>query len=371
MKSSLRSILKKLHIWVGLSFGILFCLMGLSGSVIVFRHQIEDALRPRWQAKGEAPSVAVVDAAVANLRKKWPDSEVTRISFPSDPAQPLRLLVVNDDRQAQVFCDARTGEFLGTFNLPWLDTILDFHTKLLRIPSGRQWTGVIGIALFLVSLSGLAIWLLRKPDLRIAWGGPWKRINFEFHRSTGIVVNAFLVLISFTGMWMAYPDTFRQAVERMSGSPSAKLPKVKVKSSELGVPIDAFVQAAPSAFPGGKVRELRLPQGERAPVVAHMWKPGDFRPDGSSQATLDPRTARILAIDDAGNWSVSQRIIQGAKPVHYAEWGGLPLRLLWCLIGLTPSMLFVTGLLIWSGKWLPSRLRAKRIQAQDSVLAVR
>jgi uncharacterized iron-regulated membrane protein len=35
-----------------------------------------------------------------------------------------------------------------------------------------------------------------------------------------------------------------------------------------------------------------------------------------------------------------KRLTQSATPVHYAEWGGLPLRILWAFIGLVPPVLF-------------------------------
>jgi uncharacterized iron-regulated membrane protein len=279
---------------------------------------------------------------------------------------------VDGTRQLHVFCDSRTGAVLGTFDLPWLNSVVDFHHNLLMAKSGRRLTGIIGMALFTVALSGVLIWLLRKPALsdigRVSFGAPWKRVNFELHRSTGLMVNAFLLLISFTGMWMAYPDTFRGAVQALSGAPAAKAPKLKVKDATLAQPVDAYVQAALHAMPGTVLKELRLPQGPKAPVTAKLWQSGDLRPDGSSQVILDPATAHVLSADNAAVWPISKRIAEGATPVHYAEWGGLPLRIFWCLLGLTPSGLFISGLLIWSGRWLPARLR-KRTKAGELVAA--
>jgi len=35
MKKNIRSVAKAWHVWLGLSLGLLFCLMGLSGSLIL------------------------------------------------------------------------------------------------------------------------------------------------------------------------------------------------------------------------------------------------------------------------------------------------------------------------------------------------
>jgi uncharacterized iron-regulated membrane protein len=44
----LQTAIRNVHLWVGLVVGILFCLMSLSGSLIVFRPYIEHGIRPRW-----------------------------------------------------------------------------------------------------------------------------------------------------------------------------------------------------------------------------------------------------------------------------------------------------------------------------------
>jgi uncharacterized iron-regulated membrane protein len=39
-------------------------------------------------------------------------------------------------------------------------------------------------------------------------------------------------------------------------------------------------------------------------------------------------------------------LFQALQPVHYGEFGGLPAKILWSFLGVTPSLLFVTGLFV-------------------------
>jgi uncharacterized iron-regulated membrane protein len=364
MKSRLRKAFKGLHIFVGLGFGLFFCMMGLTGSAIVFRYQIEDALRPHWRAMAPVPAIPAVDAALANAARRWPDAEISRVSFPERPGDPYRLLLRAEKGTVHAYCDGRTGEVLGTFDVAWLDGAVDLHHSLLKLPSGKQIVGVFGIALFLVSLSGIVIWLMRRPSWndigRVGWGGPWKRVNFELHRSTGILMNALLLFVSFTGMWMAYPNTFRSAVETLFGAPT-KTPKIKVRESELGRPVSAYAETAAQSIPGGVVRELRL----QSPVSATVWLPTDLRPGGNNQVTLDPASGKVLAVEEASKWPISKVIVQSAKPLHYAEWGGLPLRILWFLIGLSPTVLLVSGVLIVRNKAFAPKPKPRVLQSED------
>ena len=49
------------------------------------------------------------------------------------------------------------------------------------------------------------------------------------------------------------------------------------------------------------------------------------------------------------------------SPLHYGEFGGLPFKLVWALLGLAPSMLFITGLMTW---WRPRR-RKVSVKVQE------
>jgi uncharacterized iron-regulated membrane protein len=45
-------------------------------------------------------------------------------------------------------------------------------------------------------------------------------------------------------------------------------------------------------------------------------------------------------------------------PLHFGNWGGLPVKVLWCLLGLAPGTLGATGFLMWWNRVLRRRWRA-------------
>src|SRR5690606_12571874 len=49
----------------------------------------------------------------------------------------------------------------------------------------------------------------------------------------------------------------------------------------------------------------------------------------------------------AGAW---RQIVDAFVPLHYGTFGGLPVKLLWCIGGLTPGILAVSGFLIWRSR---------------------
>jgi uncharacterized iron-regulated membrane protein len=54
--TSLRGLSRHLHLWSGLSLGLLLALLGLTGSALVFYTEIDSALHPVEQAQAPAPA---------------------------------------------------------------------------------------------------------------------------------------------------------------------------------------------------------------------------------------------------------------------------------------------------------------------------
>jgi uncharacterized iron-regulated membrane protein len=366
---------------MGLVVGLLFCLMSLSGSLIVFRADIEHALRPKWTTTMPARPQSVLTEAAQNIRQRWPGARIVSLNIPPGAEDPnvrephefdIRL---PDGRTAHVFTDSRSGEVLGTFDVPWLTWIVDLHHNLRLGSTGKQVVGVIGIGLFFASLTGLTLWTLRKPNLRTALRvrtrASWKAANFDLHRSTGLLANALLLTVSITGIYLAYPGT----VQKVLGVAPDKTPRAMKPAKERGEgktkeskPIEELLAAARQALPSGSVRQIRFAdKAGRGQVTIRLWVPGDLRPEGSNRISLDPSTARVLQIDRASDWPLMKRLTQSATPVHYAEWGGLPLRILWASIGLVPPVLFVSGLLIWLQSYFARRDAARRARASRPI----
>jgi len=377
----LQTAIRNIHLWVGLVVGTMFCLMSLSGSLIVFRADIEHSFRPQWTPTSQARPQSVLTEAARNIQQRWPGATIVSLNIPPGPADPnvrepyeidTRL---PDGRTAHVFTDSRSGEVLGTFDLPWLTWIVELHHNLRLGPTGKQVVGVIGIGLFFTSLTGLTLWMLRKPNLRTALRvrtqASWKAANFDIHRSAGLVANALLLIVSITGIYLAYPNTIQSVLGVAPDETRRRIKAARDKGEGLreeAKPIDELLTAVRQAVPGRSVRQISFAdKSGRGQVTVRIWAPGDVRPKGSNRVTLDASTARVLHFDRASDWSPIKRLTQSATPVHYAEWGGLPLRILWAFIGFAPPVLFVSGFLIWLQPYLTRRKSARQTRANNLI----
>jgi uncharacterized iron-regulated membrane protein len=89
---------------------------------------------------------------------------------------------------------------------------------------------------------------------------------------------------------------------------------------------------------------------------------GDIHPNGSSYVYLDRYSGEALRVENSFTTNAAFRIIISWFPIHIGAFGGLATRILYVFIGLTPTLLSLTGLALWRRRqWrLAQRREANR-----------
>jgi uncharacterized iron-regulated membrane protein len=367
--ASLRSrrLFKWVHTWIGLVAGLVIAVVSLTGSVSVFRTEIQLASSPRGAG---GPRVVGLDEIASQIAHADPNAQIRRVRFPAAPGDPFVVQVELAGKQKHLVCEASTGRVLGTLQTGWTDWMVDLHRNLLAGKTGRKAVGAIGMVLFMLAATGLSLWLMGARKWQ-AWitvrpQGGTRRFHFELHRAVGLWSYGLLTVVAFAGIGLAYPDTFRDALQHVTGGPAAnKSPRVAESASQTLRTLDEYFRIGAGAMPDGAPTELRLPERNKAPVDLRLRRPGDLSPSGN-HVYIEPSTGRVLAVSKAADQPLATRIFSAFAPIHYGEFGGLPIKMLWGLLGLIPSVLFVTGLITW---WRPNQRKTRLAARQDVVSA--
>jgi uncharacterized iron-regulated membrane protein len=107
------------------------------------------------------------------------------------------------------------------------------------------------------------------------------------------------------------------------------------------------LEAGRSQFPTSQLVQVTLPI---RPTDAWrlQFHPSGWADNGAIElAVVDRRSARVLAAQQTSDLPVAFRAVLFLRPLHYGSFGGDATRVLWLLLGVTPAVLFVTGLVIW------------------------
>jgi uncharacterized iron-regulated membrane protein len=70
-----------------------------------------------------------------------------------------------------------------------------------------------------------------------------------------------------------------------------------------------------------------------------------------------------LFADRTADRPIGARFLAALAPIHYGQFGGTPIKVAWALLGLTPVLLFVTGLIAW---WRPAKRKSNQMAHEQA-----
>lgn len=138
----MRKIALVLHRWVGLVLGTLIAVLGVTGSLLVYEDEIDEALNPELFSVDPGGRPLSPGRALASLRASAPTLEPDLVRLPVEPADPYVFHGPARDGgapQSEVFVDPHTGRVLGRRpeNGGVVGTLFRVHANLLGGPAGR------------------------------------------------------------------------------------------------------------------------------------------------------------------------------------------------------------------------------------------
>jgi uncharacterized iron-regulated membrane protein len=368
-----RKRLWQLHSWLGLVAGLGLLVIGLTGSLLVFREELETLFnRELVRVETSASGRLNLDTLLARAQRQLPDHEVTGWVPSYDTPERADLIYVirhGTDVWEIATLDPYTGQLLasprlGTTTLTgWL---LDLHYAFFTDHAGMIVVGLLGAMLCALGVTG--VWIYRefwKNVLTLRWGRGARLLFSDFHKFVGISSVLFNLLLGFTG---AYWNLTHVIGEELADIPEP--PKMERRLYADTLSLDSLVADAARRLPSFRANYISLPWMPDAGVT--LW--GAIEPRGpltgpyGSQVFYDEKTGAHKSTTDlreAGLWT---RIVDTFVPLHYGTFGGLPVKILWCLGGLTPGTLAITGFVIWRVRRRStlSASRARAISAEPS-----
>lgn len=370
-----RILIRRVHLWLGLSLGLLFALLGLTGSALVFYVEIDAALNRGaiGEAQGPAPgwSSQVWDRALATARERWPAGDWSFEVTGTGGAIPARYYPASQHHghhaeRAMVWFSPDGSEVLraepwGGYLMSWL---YELHMHLLAGETGRQIVGWSGVATLVLLLSGIIAWWPRgswRKELVFKRGAaPIRRLR-DLHKHFGLWSSLLLAVLTGTGVLLALPDVKTQVIGAMIATPDTVPAPRSTTREGTQISIASALAAAHRALPDARLAFIDVPPAGDKPFRMRMQVPGDpHRRFPGSFVFVDPYSGRVLAVHDIRRGNAGTTVSAWIRTLHDGSVGGIPARILAALLGLVPAVLCATGLFHWL-----RRRRAPRIRTQS------
>lgn len=355
-------MLRRLHRLLGMSLGIWFAISALTGSILVFGHNIEAWLYPQlWRV--QTSGSPEVDKALAAVREQFPTAELVRLYMPQSDNESMRVHIISD-QLIEVFVDPYSAKLLGSRGetsglVGWLRTL---HVNLFGGETGELVVGVAAITVTSLLVCGLLL-AFRSHSYRSAVSikhetraraAHW----FRLHRMLGIVTIPVVLISVITGIMLV----FHQATEKLfltvlGGPHKLPQPQVVVPIDTSPMPVAQQLASAQSALPEARLVTYSFPLAPNAPAMVRLAFAENPHPNGRSFVAIDPYTSRVLQVHD---WRLAGLGIRAADykyPLHTGVAFGLPGQILILSVGFVPLVLCVSGCYQW---WYKRRMRAAR-----------
>lgn len=352
----LRRQIHILHLWVGLAAGLFLSVAGVTGSVLVFRHEIDRVLNPQLLAVEPRGETAPLETVLRSVENAFPSGRPLRIGLPRAPDGTLEVWLDSNEGR-RVYVNPYTCEVLGSRlpNRTFIGFLRAAHVQLLSGTTGESIAGIFGLLLLVLIVTGYILWWpgLRKipRSLLVRWRTSWKYFIYQAHRTAGVFVGMLLFVTAMTGVALVFDGSFHVVVSVFSASAPAKPPAVRPQSGSH-FSLNAVQPVADSALAEAQTTWIILPAKEDAAITVRKRFPGEAQYNGKSYIYIDSSSGEVLRVVNAYRGTVGTRLANLRYPIHTGEIGGYSLRVLVALLGLTPALLTITGAASW---WIRRR----------------
>ncbi|HEY0504703.1 MAG TPA: PepSY-associated TM helix domain-containing protein [Lysobacter sp.] len=341
-KRRLRAALSWLHLWAGLTAGVVFALASLAGTVLVFHVDLLKLQHP--QLAQHAP---VADGRVlARLVERWGPEGMRSLDLPREELPVWQAYFQDGHRQYFAPEDGALLLYRSQHDdvLLWLH---EWHVDLLGGKTGREVWGVIGWICLAMILIGLYLWWPKRgrylPQLKMHAGPPVRRW-LTWHRSSGVILLPLLLLATVTGVGMVYSKAFQKVLVATFGGRNVKEPERP--ASTAAIDWTRAIAQARAALPDARLARVSVPDPGEGAVSFRAQANGEWHPVGRSTVSLD-RDGHVLQAFDATTHRLGMRMSQAFYPLHVGAVGGPAMKWATAFIGLLPMFLLVTGFLFW------------------------
>ena len=371
----LKRQLFRIHSWLGLVNGFFLILLGLSGSVLVFRKEIDDWANKELLTVQATQKRLPIDYFYKDITKRYPAIDGIAWMNPNDaPDKAYNFrLYLNDARITSydlglITYDPFTGSILREGELQDLtpsaiEWIYQYHFSLQLGVPGAAYVALLGLCIIISIITGLIIY--KKHIVQVLTfrqkinRKSWRTITSDLHRIVGVWALFFNIIIAFTGFWL---NLFAFEPKVWANEMIPAKPNTLARQS-----LDSLFQQALKQIPNLTPEYVYLPtQPNKKFFVRGAVKGEAAIWAGSNSIHFSPQTGELMSINLIADESLWNKIESTFYSLHIGSYGGIPIKVIYIIIGLTPGFLSITGFLLW-------RRRRKRhklaIQAKKQAFA--
>ncbi|PBJ13245.1 PepSY domain-containing protein [Flavobacterium sp. ACN6] len=365
-KSRFSKVNAWLHLWLGLASGIVVLIMGVTGCILVFEHEIKAMTSPWLNVEAQSADKILPPSKIYPLVKK---------AFPKKDIHGLwyngldKTIKVDIESDSLIYVNPYNGQITGMVDHEdFFHEIDEGHRYLwLGKEIGTTITSWATLIFFFLLISGIILWFPKKwnkttvnSSFKIKWKAKFKRVNYDLHNVLGFYTLILAFLIALTGLIMSFHWVRESTYWITGGFANEKVKKevvAEVKPDTLSKPKYDMLTASDIIF--NKVRKGIAIQNKEAVIIHFPDEPkdnfyactdmhnGNWRDLYFDQKTLEllPNSRNYIGDEKFHDW-----MSRSNYSLHVGAIGGLTTKIIYFIASLICASLPLTGFYIWWGR---------------------
>ncbi|WP_441233247.1 PepSY-associated TM helix domain-containing protein [Bradyrhizobium sp. 930_D9_N1_4] len=353
------------HKWSSLVCTVFLLVVCVTGLPLVFSDEINDFLYDGLPYANVPPGTAnaSLDTLAASARRLYPSETILSIFVDDDEpkaivfmAPSLEAYAANRKVGHAIRLDSRTAEPLkqskpiNQADVTFMGTMLRLHKDLFADLPGELFMAGMA-ALFVIALvSGGVVYgpFMRKLEFGSIRTDRSRAKWLDYHNMVGVILLAWMLVVGVTGvinelttpifaLWQK--SEVQAMLNRYKGRPTPA-------ESELSSPQAAFDVAATTVRHMNPMSVIYPGSPFGTPTHYIVWMRGDD--------TLTSRLRNAVLVDaKTGHLEGQVKMpwyllaLQVSRPLHFGDYGGLPLKILWAFLDIATIMVLSTGIYLW------------------------
>ncbi len=224
------------------------------------------------------------------------------------------------------------------------------HVRLYEGFWGRQLVGLAGIAFIVVTITGFLIYgnfmkkqpypKIRKKNTRI--------LMADWHKILGISALAFNFVIACSGAWLGLQPKLMQWFDiKAPNDFEARIITDKKDDANIPVHWEQVFKTVKREFPDLKPGYVRASEDGTATIEIHGSIEGHIYEKNINSIVLAKTSYKTLFKCDIRHRSFRDKFYSVQEALHFGDFGGLGLKILYTVLGLTSAFLSISGFVVY------------------------
>ncbi|MCV2486122.1 PepSY domain-containing protein [Flavobacterium sp. SH_e] len=365
-KSGLSKVNAWLHLWLGLASGIVVFIMGITGCILVFEHEIKELTSPWLKVEAQSPDEVLKPSKIyASVKNALPNKEIHGVWYNGLD----KTIKVDIESDSLIYVNPYNGKITGMVDHEdFFHEIDEGHRYLwLGKELGTTITSWATLIFFFLLISGIILWFPKKwnkttinSSFKIKWNARFKRLNYDLHNVLGFYTLLLAFLIALTGLIMSFHWVRESTYWITGGFANEKEKKevvAEIKPDTLSKPKYDMLTSADLIF--DKVRKEIAKENKEAVIIHFPDEPkesfyactdmhnGNWRDLYFDQKTLEmlPNSKKYIGEEKFHDW-----MSRSNYSLHVGAIGGLTTKIIYFTASLICASLPITGFYIWWGR---------------------